>query len=341
MELALVGEFKPKLLIPPPLAVVGGFRIAELVALALCDKTDKVVIYVEGQDLGLPLSLAKYCRIDLKYGEPPEDVPKVDAAIAPYLLRSLSLNCGGRRVELGSGLETLRECRPLETYADLISNNLEIMRLAISKLKALNAELIRGEVGGVVKGDVVIWGKTHEYTYVAGPAVIGPESEVLPFSYVRPGSVLYYGVKVRDEVKNAVIDAFTYKEHHGYLGDSYVSSFVNFGAGTTVSNLKNTLGPIRPSYSDKQYQKLGPVIGEFVKTAIGTLIYGGKYVGPLSHIYGVVDRDIPPLVIYKGGEITPMDRSKIAQLVERDLSRFGLAHKVDTYVKALSELAGR
>jgi hypothetical protein len=110
---------------------------------------------------------------------------------------------------------------------------------------------------------------------------------------------------------------------------------VNFGAGTTVSNLKNTLGAIRPSYATKSYKKLGPVIGEFAKTAIGTLIYGGKYVGPLTHLYGVVDRDVPPLSIYKWGEITPMDREKAKEYLRRDLAQFGREDLYSYYLERL------
>ncbi|MFP3169210.1 MAG: sugar phosphate transferase [Thermoproteus sp.] len=341
MEIALVGEFRPRMLVPPPLAVAGGFRIAELVALAACDKADRVTIYLRGRDLGLPLSLDRHCRLELRYGEIPADVAKIDVSVAPYLLKASSVECGGRRADLGLGGGTLRDCEPLETYADLVANNVEIMKWAIARLKELGIELLRGEVGGVVKGDAVIWGKTREYTYVVGPAVVGPESEVLPFSYIRQGTALYYGVRARDEVKNSIVDAYTYKEHHGYLGDSYVSAFVNFGAGTTVSNLKNTLGPIRPSYSARSYAKLGPVVGEFVKTAIGTLIYGGKHIGPLSHVYGLVDVDVPPLTIYRNGEMRAVDRSKIPQLLERDLSRFGLSQKSRDYLEALEELAAK
>ncbi|MEZ0249136.1 MAG: sugar phosphate transferase [Thermoproteus sp.] len=338
MELALVGSFRPRLLAPGAFAIVGGFRLVELVALSLCGNHDGAVIYVEGRDLGLPLSLSRYCRVDVKFGPIPDDVPKVDVSIAPHLLKSPRLDCGGHKVDLGAGGEPLRDCKPIETYADIVANNIEVMKWALAKLKELGVDLIRGEVGGIVKGDVLIWGKTYEYTYVVGPAVIGPQSEVLPFSYIRPGAVLYYGVKARDEVKNSIMDAFSYKEHHGYLGDSYISAFVNLGAGTTVSNLKNTLGPIRPSYSSASYNKLGPVVGEFVKTAIGSLIYGGKYIGPLSHIYGLVDRDIPPLTIYKNGETTPIDKSKIPQLIERDLARFGLRDKVETYLAHIEAL---
>ncbi|CCC82052.1 sugar phosphate nucleotidyl transferase [Thermoproteus tenax] len=333
MELGIVGDLAPKLLIPPPMAITGGFRIVELAALALCDKVDRVIVYVDGPDLGLPLVLDKFCRLEVRFQRPPDDVVKVDVGVAPYLLASTNLRCAG--VDLGLGGEPLRECTRLESYADLVEANVKLMELAISKLKALGFETVRGEARGVVKGDVVLLGKAHEYTYISGPAIVGPESEALPFSYVRPGSVLYFGVKARDEVKNSILDAFVHKEHHGYLGDSYVSAFVNFGAGTTVSNLKNTLGLIRPSYAGRGYRKLGPIVGEFVKTAIGTLIYGGKYVGPLSHLYGVVDRDIAPLTIYRNGVEEPMSEAKLPELLRRDLSRFGLEHKLEVYLKRL------
>ncbi|MBP1448578.1 MAG: sugar phosphate transferase [Thermoproteus sp.] len=335
MELAIVGDLRPRLLTPPSLAVVGGFRIVELVALALCESASSPTIYIDGVDLGLPFILRDVCRFSLKFGVP-DDVPKIDVGIAPFLLKSLRLDCGGVKAELGTG--DLLKCDRLSTYADLIAANREIMELALAKLRSLGVELIKGDVGGVVKGPALIWGRVHEYTYIAGPAVVGPNAEVLPFSYIRPGSALYYGNMVRDEVKNSVMDAFSYKEHLGYLGDSYISAFVNFGAGTTVSNLKNTLGPIRPSYSERTYKKLGPVVGEFVKTSIGSLIYGGKYIGPLSHVYGLVDRDVPPLTIFKSGEMKPMDPSKIPTLLERDLSRFGLANYKDAYLRLLQEL---
>nr|KJR73838.1 MAG: sugar phospate transferase [Thermoproteus sp. AZ2] len=336
MELALVGDLRPRLLTPPALAIVGGFRIAELVALALCDKGERPTIYINGLDLGLPFILSAFCKFDVRYGEVPRDVAKVDVSIAPFLLWSTKLECGPS-ADLGLGDEPYK-CNPLTSYADLVAMNQTIMERALSKLRGLGYELVKGEVLGVLKGDALVLGKIHEYAYVKGPAVIGPSSEVLPFSYIRPGSALYYGNKVRDEVKNSVLDSFTYKEHHGYLGDSYVSSFVNFGAGTTVSNLKNTLGPIRPSYSDKSYGKLGPIIGEFAKTSIGSLIFGGKYIGPFSHIYGLVDRDIPPLTIYRNGAMTPMDPAKVPQLLERDLSRFGLSGYRDAYLRLLKEL---
>jgi len=330
MELAVVGSIAPPLATPPPYVVAGGFRIVELAALALCGE-GKVTIYVE-ETVDLPLILES-CRFEIRRGIPP-DVPKIEVGCVPHLLRSRNLRCGRHRVDLG-GRELVAE--PFASLADLIQENAEIMREALARLREGGVELLKGDVRGVVKGDVFIRGKIYEYTYIEGPAVVGPGSAVLPFTYMRPGTALYYDAKIRDEAKNAVLDAYTRKQHGGYLGDAYVAPLVNFGAGTTVSNLKNTLGAIRPFYSAKSYKKLGPVIGEFVKTAIGTLIYGGKYVGPLSHLYGVVDRDVPPLSIYINGKATPMDREKAKEYIRRDLTQFGREDLYSYYVEKLIE----
>jgi hypothetical protein len=72
-----------------------------------------------------------------------------------------------------------------------------------------------------------------------------------------------------------------------------------------------------------------------VKTAIGTLIYGGKYIGPLSHLYGLVDRDVPPLSIYRDGTITAMDREKAVEYIRRDLAQFGREDLYGYYVEKL------
>jgi len=52
-------------------------------------------------------------------------------------------------------------------------------------------------------------------------------------------------------------------------------------------------------------------------------VYGGRYVGPLSHVYGVVDVDVPPLSIFREGKIVPMDREKAKEYIRRDLAQFG------------------
>ncbi len=134
---------------------------------------------------------------------------------------------------------------------------------------------------------------------------------------IRDGTVIYRKAIVGCEIKNSIIDVYTHAEHHGYIGDSYIGRFVNLGAGTTFSNVKNTKGYVKYLGHSTDMVKLGPVISDHVKTAIGTLIFSGKCVGSYSHVYGLADCDIPPICIYRDGEIIKMDKDKLLQFLDR------------------------
>ena len=123
-----------------------------------------------------------------------------------------------------------------------------------------------------------------------GPCYIGKRSHVACHAHIRPNTVIGPGCKVGGEVSYSIIQSHSYKAHHGYLGGSLVGQWVNLGAGTTVSNLKNTFGQVRtqlepnvdPETTGRVYQ--GPIIGDFVRTAIGTRLLTGSCVGTGSMI---------------------------------------------------------
>ena len=316
MELAIQDspETQPiSLLQPSGNVVIGGLRLFEIAALALCDR-GRPRIYVEGPPIKVPTILDKLgCGFEVRWGEAPSDVPRLTPSQVLNLLKAPSYTCQLGTVQLVDTEPAKIDCWALESGADVIALNVEVMRLVIRRLRGLNAW--RWD------GDVAVMGRVRECTVVEGPAIIGPESVAGPLAYIRPGTVLYYGAVLRDEAKNAILDAYAHKAHSGYLGDSYVGVRANLGAGTTTSNLKNTLGPIRPRYpipTTRTYRKLGAVIGDYAKTAIGTLIYGGRFIGPASHVYGVVRDSVPPLTIYEDGEAREMDPGKAAEILARD-----------------------
>jgi hypothetical protein len=95
---------------------------------------------------------------------------------------------------------------------------------------------------------------------------------------------------VRGEVQNTVFLGFSNKAHEGFVGDSYLGEWVNLGAGTTTSNLKNNYGYVRLRRASDVLEtgllKLGSLIGDHVKTGIGTLLPTGAFVGPGTNLYG-------------------------------------------------------
>ena len=101
-------------------------------------------------------------------------------------------------------------------------------------------------------------------------------------------------------MEDSVISDYTNKQHYGYIGNSYIGEWVNLGAGTTNSDLKNTYGEIKIDYHNQTIQTgeqfLGCMIGDFSKTAINTTIYTGKIIGVNSHLFGCIDRNIPSFI---------------------------------------------
>jgi len=137
-----------------------------------------------------------------------------------------------------------------------------------------------------VSGSVTI----EPFSYIAGPVYIGANSTV------RAGSKLYGPLrigehcKVSGEITSSIIHSYFNKQHHGFLGHSYLCEWVNFGAGTTTSNLKNNYSIITLKLKGKTVNTgsifLGSIIGDHTKTGINTMLNTGTTIGISSNIYG-------------------------------------------------------
>ncbi|CAN5654355.1 GlmU family protein [soil metagenome] len=116
-----------------------------------------------------------------------------------------------------------------------------------------------------------------------GPCFVGQYAAIAPLAIIRPGTSIGPVCKVGGEVANSIIFGASNKAHEGYLGDSYIGKWVNLGAGTTTSNLKNTYGEIDMQIGGKtiptRRRFLGAIIGDHTKTAIGTRLTTGSYIG--------------------------------------------------------------
>jgi UDP-N-acetylglucosamine diphosphorylase/glucosamine-1-phosphate N-acetyltransferase len=134
--------------------------------------------------------------------------------------------------------------------------------------------------------------------YVQGPAVLGERS------VVRAGASIYGGVslgpacKVGGEITESVLHSYSNKQHGGFLGHSYLGSWVNLGAGTDNSDLKNNYGSVRVELGGEVVETgsvfVGAVVGDHSKTAIGTVLNTGTVVGVFVN---VLARGFPPKTI--------------------------------------------
>ncbi len=120
---------------------------------------------------------------------------------------------------------------------------------------------------------------------LCGPCSIGPDSMVVDRAIIKPNTVIGPMCKVGGEVGATIFQGWSNKAHDGHLGDSWVGEWVNFGAGTTNSNLLNTYGEVlcRLEPEGPLHRSgmtfLGAVIGDHVKLAICTRIVTGAMIG--------------------------------------------------------------
>lgn len=122
--------------------------------------------------------------------------------------------------------------------------------------------------------------------YVTGPVIIGERCEIGPNCYIRPVTCIGNRVKIGNavEVKNSVIMDDTKIGHLSYVGDSVIGERCNFGAGTTVANLRFDERPVRVGGVHTARRKLGVIMGDDVHTGINSSINVGTSIGPGSTV---------------------------------------------------------
>ena len=165
-----------------------------------------------------------------------------------------------------------------------------------------------GVIFDVRHGAVVL--EQHVYvqagTRFEGPVYVGAGTQVLGGSI--QSSALGPRCRVRGEIAESVFFGYTNKVHDGFIGHSAIGRWVNLGADTVTSDLKNTYGDVRLQLRgetiETHRQKLGSLIGDHAKTAIGTLLNTGAIVGTGANVFGATrpPKYVPPFAWGTDGE---------------------------------------
>jgi UDP-N-acetylglucosamine diphosphorylase/glucosamine-1-phosphate N-acetyltransferase len=143
------------------------------------------------------------------------------------------------------------------------------------------------------------------FSYIQGPVAIGPDTQIFG-GQIRPGTSIGPVCRVGGEVEESIIQGYTNKYHAGFLGHSYLGEWVNVGAITTSSDLKNTYSTVRVEIDraviDTARPKLGVFIADHVKLGIGTLMMTGTTIGVGSNIFGGNVPKVVPSFIWGNSE---------------------------------------
>jgi UDP-N-acetylglucosamine diphosphorylase/glucosamine-1-phosphate N-acetyltransferase len=174
-----------------------------------------------------------------------------------------------------------------------------------------------------------IWLDDHSvvraFTRLSGPAYLGRGSSLLggAIEAVSIGPVC----RIRGEMSTSVALSYTNKQHDGHIGHAYLGAWVNLGAETTNSDLKNNYGTIRlwtpAGEVDTGEIKIGALLGDHVKTGIGLLLNTGSLIGAGSNLFGaeMPPRYVPPFSWGGGDELVEYRAEKFLEVAEKVMGR--------------------
>ena len=162
------------------------------------------------------------------------------------------------------------------------------------------------------------------FTRLVGPLYVGPHSTVMADRI--SGCAIGDWCRVHGEMSASVVLGHANKSHDGFVGHSYLGRWVNLGAGTTTSNLKNTYGTVAlwtPSgVRDTGLQFLGALFGDHAKTGIGLRLTTGSVIGAGANVYdGMPPKAVAPFAWGGGAPYGIYDPEKFVDVAARAMAR--------------------
>ncbi|MDD3235965.1 MAG: hypothetical protein PHH43_06520, partial [Candidatus Cloacimonetes bacterium] len=134
--------------------------------------------------------------------------------------------------------------------------------------------------------------KVMHNAVLCGPLYIGKNSLVKIGAKIYGNTSIGPVCKIGGEIEGSIFQAYSNKQHDGFLGHAYIGEWVNLGADTNNSDLKNTYKNVayysyaHGSKCDSGTQFLGCVIGDHSKTGINCSINTGTVIGIGCNIWG-------------------------------------------------------
>ena len=154
---------------------------------------------------------------------------------------------------------------------------------------------------------------------IEGASAIGKGTEIVETN-IREGCAIGPVCKIGGEVEESIIHGYTNKYHAGFIGHAYVGEWVNLGAMTTNSDLKNDysgvelhVGPYPQNRKkmDSGSTKIGSFIGDHTKTGIGCLFNTGTVAGVMNNILPL--GKLPPKFIPSFLWFAPAEQKEMKQ----------------------------
>jgi len=127
----------------------------------------------------------------------------------------------------------------------------------------------------------------YPHSRVEGPSYIGRETSIYGAN-VREGCSLGPVSRVGGEIEESIFHGYSNKYHAGFIGHSYLGEWINLGAMTTNSDLKNDYSTVQVYMKgrliDSGDTKVGLFMGDHTKTGLSSLFNTGTICGAMCII---------------------------------------------------------
>ncbi|MGA9365249.1 MAG: GlmU family protein [Bacteroidota bacterium] len=207
-----------------------------------------------------------------------------------------------------------------------------------SGVHLVNRKNIVLERGAVVKPGVVLdaeegpihigkGAKIFPNATIIGPAYIGENTLIKTGAKIYEGTSIGEYSKVGGEVEESIIHSYSNKQHDGFLGHSYLGMWVNLGADTNNSDLKNNYSSVAVEIDGQKVDSgllfAGLFMGDHSKSGINSMFNTGTVVGVCCNIFGT---DFPPKYVPSfswGGSksLTTYDLERCVKVAEKAMER--------------------
>jgi UDP-N-acetylglucosamine diphosphorylase/glucosamine-1-phosphate N-acetyltransferase len=149
------------------------------------------------------------------------------------------------------------------------------------------------------------------FTRVEGPCWIGRETQLFRAN-LRGGVSIGPNCRIGGEVEASIVHGYSNKYHEGFLGHAYIGEWVNLGAITSNSDLRNDYGEVFVPLSGDPVAtgqaKVGCFVGDHTRTGLGSMLNTGTSIGVMCNVLPagwLLPKHVPSFSAVLYGRVAP------------------------------------
>jgi UDP-N-acetylglucosamine diphosphorylase / glucose-1-phosphate thymidylyltransferase / UDP-N-acetylgalactosamine diphosphorylase / glucosamine-1-phosphate N-acetyltransferase / galactosamine-1-phosphate N-acetyltransferase len=182
-------------------------------------------------------------------------------------------------------------------------------RLSIHETARIDPYTVFDTSNGPIMLGANVW--VQPFTRIEGPCSIGADSQLFRAN-IRGAVSIGPNCRIGGEVEAAIVHGFSNKYHEGFLGHAYIGEWVNLGAITSNSDLRNDYGevfvPLQGDPVPTGQAKVGCFIGDHTRTGMGSMLNTGTAIGVMCNVLPagiLLPKHVPSFTAVSYGRVAP------------------------------------